>query len=150
MSAIRFNWKGPEVAVALAWQHMEGTYQLLGLLVGDGRSDNDVVTWNPVDGGGDTVLVTGLEGVKDTEDLGGVTAGGGWVGEDETDLLLGVNDEDGADGESNALGVDVGSVLVVDPAQKIKVRKRFNFPRHSNSCAILATRPSQQVPNGRV
>lgn len=52
------------------------------------------------------MLVGGLEGVDDTEDLGGVTAGGGGVGQDETDLLVGVDDEDGADGESDAwLGI---------------------------------------------
>lgn len=77
--------------------------------------DNDIVTGNPVDGGGDLVLVTGLERVDDTEDLGGVAAGGGRVGQDETDGLLGVNDEDRADGESNALLVNVGGVLVVEP-----------------------------------
>ena len=89
----------------------------LGLLVGDGRGDDDVVTGDPVDGGGDAVLVAGLEGVDDTEDLGGVAAGGGGVAEDGADLLLGVDEEDGADGESNALGVDVGGVLVVDPGR---------------------------------
>lgn len=77
--------------------------------------DNDIVTWDPVDGGGDLVLVTGLERVDDTEDLGGVAAGGGRVGQDETDGLLGVNDEDRADGESNAFLINVGGVLVVEP-----------------------------------
>lgn len=89
--------------------------QLLGLLVGDRRGDNDIVAGDPVDGGGDAVLVAGLEGVDDAEDLGGVAAGGGRVGEDGADLLVGVNEEDGADGEGNALLVDVGGVLVVDP-----------------------------------
>lgn len=44
----------------------------------------------------------------------GVTTGGGGVGHDQTDLLGGVNDEDGADGQSQALGVNVGGVLVVN------------------------------------
>ena len=61
------------------------------------------------------MLVAGLEGVDDAEYLGGVAAGGGGVGEDGADLLVGVNEEDGADGEGNALLVDVGGVLVVDP-----------------------------------
>ena len=34
----------------------------LGLVVGDRRMDDDVVTLLPVDGGGDAVLVTDLEG----------------------------------------------------------------------------------------
>lgn len=44
--------------------------------------DNDIVSWDPVDWGGDAVLVTGLERVDDAENLSGVAAGGGWVGED--------------------------------------------------------------------
>ena len=86
----------------------------LGLLVLDTRVDNDIVTRDPVDGGGDAVLVTSLQGVEDTENLSGVTASGGWVREDETDGLLGVDDEDRADGERNALRVDIGGILVVD------------------------------------
>ena len=79
--------------------------------------DNNIISWNPVDWGGDAVLVAGLERVDNTEDFGGVTAGGGGVGEDEADGLLGVDDEDRADGERNALGVDVGGVLVVKPGR---------------------------------
>ena len=86
----------------------------LCLLVLDAGVNNDVITRNPVDGGGDPVLVAGLQAVEDTEDLGGVAASGGGVRQNETDGLLGVDDEDRADGERNALGVDVGGVLVVD------------------------------------
>jgi hypothetical protein len=91
--------------------------QGLGLLVLDGGVDNDVLTGDPVDRGGDAVLVTGLEGVDDAEDLSGVAAGGGRVGEDGADGLLGVDDEDGSDGEGNALLIDVGSILLVDPVE---------------------------------
>ena len=89
--------------------------ELLGLLVLDAGGDDDVVAGDPVDRGGDLVLVAGLERVEDTEDLGGVAASRGRVGEDETDLLVRVDDEDRADGEGNALLVDVGGVLVVEP-----------------------------------
>jgi len=87
--------------------------QGLGLLVLDAGVDNHIITRDPVDWGGDTMLVAGLEGVNDTENLGGVAASGSWVGEDEADGLLGVDDEDRADGERNALGVNVGGILVV-------------------------------------
>ena len=90
------------------------TELLLSVLSGDGRGDDNVVTREPVDGAGDTVLVSGLQSVDNTEDLSGVTASGGGVGHDETDLLAGVDDKDGADGQSLALGVDVGGVLVVN------------------------------------
>lgn len=88
----------------------------LGLSIGggDGGRNDNIITGEPVDGGGDTVLLGGQESVDDTEDLGGVTASGGGVGEGEADLLGGVDDEDGADGQSQTLGVDVGGVLVVD------------------------------------
>lgn len=83
------------------------------LLVGDGGVDNDVVAVLPVGGGGDAVLVTELEGVNDTEDLVKVATGRGGVGEGEADGLLGVDDEDGADGEWDTLGIEVGQVLVI-------------------------------------
>jgi hypothetical protein len=89
--------------------------ELLGLLVLDDGGDDDVVTGLPVDRGGDAVLVAGLEGVDDAQDLVGVAAGGGRVGQDGADLLVGVDEEDGADGEGDALFVDVGGVLAVDP-----------------------------------
>lgn len=75
---------------------------LLGSLGGDGRRNDNIVTREPVDRGGDALLVGGLESLDNTEDLGGVTAGGGWVGKSETDLLGRVDDEDGTDGEGEA------------------------------------------------
>lgn len=84
--------------------------------------DNDIVTRHPVDRGGDLVLVASLEGVDDAEDLGAVAASGGGVGEDGADGLLGVDDKDGADGEGNALGIDIGSVLIVDPVEGLADR----------------------------
>ena len=74
-----------------------------------------VVSWQPIDGRCDLVLVASLEGVDDAQDLGSVAAGAGWVGEDGTDSFLRVDDEDTADCEGNALVVDVGGILVVDP-----------------------------------
>lgn len=89
--------------------------QLLRLLVLDGGVDDHVVTGDPVDRGCDLVLVAGLQRVDDTEDLDAVATSRGRVGQDSADGLLGVDNEDGADGERDALLVDVGSVLVVEP-----------------------------------
>ena len=80
--------------------------------------DDHVITGDPVDWRGDLVLVAGLQRVDNAEDLGGVAAGGGRVGEDGADGLLGVDDEDGADSEGDALGVYVGGVLVVKPSSQ--------------------------------
>ena len=62
------------------------------------------------------MLVASLERVDNAQDLGGVTASAGRVRENGADGLLGVDDEDGADGEGNALGVNVGGILVVNPS----------------------------------
>jgi hypothetical protein len=105
---------------------------LLGILSGHGRRDDDIITRQPVDGSGNTLLVGELESVDDTEDLSGVTAGRGRVGDDEADLLVGVNDEYGTDGqgqswklvstsrllqkmvEKRTLRVNIGGVIVVN------------------------------------
>lgn len=127
--------EGSEAQVRLDDGHLGE--ELLSLLALDGRVDNDVVTCDgsvrlyflvvissssagvltrdPVDRGGDAVLVASLERVDNAEDLSGVAASAGGVREDGADGLLGVDDEDGTDGESDALLVDVGGVLVVDP-----------------------------------
>ena len=78
------------------------------------------LTRYPVDRGGDSMLVTSLEGVYDTEDLSGVTASGRRVGEDGANGLLWVDDENGSDGECNALAVDVGGILVVNPRSLVR------------------------------
>ena len=59
------------------------------------------------------VLVTSLERINNPQDLSSVPSSGSWVRQDKTDGLLGVNNEDGSDGEGDSLGVDIGGVLVV-------------------------------------
>lgn len=86
---------------------------LVGFFGSDTRMDDNIVALLPVPRGSDTVLVTQLQGVDDTEDFIKVATGGGRIAEDETDGLFGVNDEDRAHGEGNALGIDIGSVLMV-------------------------------------
>jgi len=82
--------------------------------------DNHIITGDPVDWCGDTVLIASLEGVNDAEDLSSVTASGSGVGQDQSDSLLRIDDEDRSDGESNALGVDIGSVLEVEHVIEIR------------------------------
>jgi len=48
--------------------------QSLSLLVLDAGVDDHIITGDPVDWGGDPVLIAGLERVDDTKDLGGVAA----------------------------------------------------------------------------
>ena len=61
------------------------------------------------------MLIASLERIDDTQDLSRVATSRGGVRKDGADGLLGVDDEHTADGESNALGVDIRSVLVIDP-----------------------------------
>lgn len=61
------------------------------------------------------MLVASLEGVDDAQDLGSVASGASWVREDGADGLLWIDDEYAANSERNALLVNVGGVLVVDP-----------------------------------
>jgi hypothetical protein len=60
---------------------------------------NDVLARDPVDGCSDLVLVSRLQRIHDAKDLGRVAARGSGIGENSADGLLGVDDEDGADGE---------------------------------------------------
>lgn len=92
--------------------------QLLGLVLLDAVSNDDVLAGNPVDGGRDLVLVTSLERVEDAEHLGGVAARRGGIGENGADGLFGIDEEDGSDGEREGVSVNVGGVLVVDPGEE--------------------------------
>ncbi|KAH3660715.1 hypothetical protein OGATHE_005047 [Ogataea polymorpha] len=88
--------------------------QGLGLFVGDAWVDNDIVTWNPVNRSGDSVLVTGLQRVDDSQNLSSVSTSRSWVGQDQSDGLLWVDNEDRSDGELDTLVVDISCILVVD------------------------------------
>lgn len=87
---------------------------VLRVLGADGRRDDDILADLPVDRGGDALLVARLQRVDHAQHLGGVPARRRRVEHDEADRLLGVDDKDRADGEGDALFVDVGQVLRVD------------------------------------
>jgi hypothetical protein len=91
-----------------------------------------LLTRNPVDRSGDAVLVASLERVDNAQNLGGVAASACRVGEDGADGLLWVDDEDRADGESNALRVNVGGVLVVDPGMEVSFRDSSHASQSPN------------------
>jgi len=80
---------------------------LLRVRGGDGRGHDDIVAHLPVDRGSDTLLVGSLKRIDDTQHLGSVATGRGGIHHGQTDLLARVDDEDGADGECNALLVNV-------------------------------------------
>ena len=75
--------------------------------------DNDIVTWNPVNRCRDSVLVASLKRIDDAEHLGRIAARRSRIGHDQSDGLLGIDNEDGADGEGDALLVDIRRILLV-------------------------------------
>lgn len=100
-----------------------------------------VVAGNPVDGRSHLVLVASLQRVDHPEHFGSITTGRGWIGQNQADGLLGIDDEHRADGESlardgqrrlntnwciqtyDALGVNIGRVLVVKPGWNCQLGK---------------------------
>lgn len=91
---------------------------LLGILSRHRRRNNHILAHLPVNGSGNALAVSSLQRVDDTQDLGRVAASGGRVRHGETDLLLGVDDEDGADGERDALLSNVVQVALVNHVVK--------------------------------
>jgi hypothetical protein len=121
--------------------------------------DNDIIARDPVDGSGDTVLITCLEGVDNAEDLSGVAAGGSRIGEDGSDGLLGVDNKDGADGERNPLGINIGGILVVNPDRLCQhpltavgpgVRDNSHIVKVSNLSLLVANNGELESTSGNL
>lgn len=74
----------------------------LGVLGADAGGNNDVLTLGPVDRSGNALLVSELESLNDTKDLGNVATGGSRVDKEQPDLLGRVNNEDVADGHGSS------------------------------------------------
>jgi len=117
--------------------------ELGGLLALDAGVNNHIVARNPVDGGGDLILVASLERVDNAKDLSAVSASRGRVREDGTDDFLRVDDKDRADGKGDALLINVGCILIVNPIKQVSVILRpcieitlqFTCRRDRQSCA---------------
>lgn len=97
--------------------------ELVGLFGRNAGVDDNIVTLLPVTGSGDTMLVTELKRVDNTKDLIKVTASGSGVAQDETDGLLGIDDEDGTDSEGDTLGINVGDILNSNQGQQTSSSK---------------------------
>jgi hypothetical protein len=90
------------------------TELLLCILRRDGRGHYHILSDGPVNGGSDALLVGGLQRINDTQYFGRVSAGRGRVQHGQADLLGGVNDEDGTDGEGDTLLGNVVEIALVD------------------------------------
>lgn len=95
--------------------HLAHLAKLLPRVLGaHARRHNDIIADLPVNGRGDALLVARLQAINHAQHLAGVAARRRGVHHGEADLAGGVDDEDGADGEGDALGVDVVEVLRVE------------------------------------
>jgi len=101
------NWRAP---VSANWSPAKLPWPI--------HTDN-VVARNPVDRCCDPVLISRLQRVEHAQHLRRVAPRGRGVGEYEANRLLGVDDEDAADGEGNALCVDIRLVLLVNHVVEI-------------------------------
>lgn len=63
------------------------------LIVDTGVNDN-IITLVPIDWGGDTILITQLDGIDNTDDFVKVASGNSGVRDGQADDLFGVDDED--------------------------------------------------------
>ena len=79
--------------------------------------NNDVITRDPVNRSSDPVLIARLQRINNAKHLGSIAASRSRVGKYKADGLCWVDDENGADGESDALLVNIGGVLVIQPSK---------------------------------
>lgn len=63
------------------------------------------------------MFITRLQRIYHSQHLGGISTGRRGIGHDQSDGLLWVDDEDGADGESYSLLIHIRRILVIQPAR---------------------------------
>lgn len=85
---------------------------LVGLLLGDGGNNDNVLSRLPVDGGGDSVLGSELQGNEHALDFVKVAASRGRVGQSKLKLAIRTDDENRANGEG-VVGIGVNHAVQV-------------------------------------
>ena len=90
------------------------TELLLSIRGGNGGRHDNIISRLPINRGHHTLLVAGLKGVNDTEDLSRVAASRCGIHHAETDLLAGVNYKNGSDRKWNAFLSHVVQIALVD------------------------------------
>ena len=95
-------------------------YDILAITSKYNGVKENVPTWYPIYRRSNPVLVASLERIDYTENLGGIASSRGRIGHDETNSLLGVDDEDASNGKGNAFLVHVCGILVVQHIVQIR------------------------------
>lgn len=85
----------------------------LGLIIGNGRVDNDIVTLVPVDWRGYAVFIAKLQRVYNTENLIKVSSGRSRISNGQANDFLGINHEYSTDRKGKTLCVTVGRILLI-------------------------------------
>lgn len=97
-----------------------------------------LAAWSPVRRRSNPIFITELQRVNAAQDLIELTTSRSGVLKSKADLLCWVDDEDAADGEWNALLVNVGQVLLVEHV--------LFDPTMSADCRVKNTRhPSRKA-----
>lgn len=86
----------------------------LGLIIGNGRVDNDIITLVPVDWRGYAVFIAKLQRVYNTENLIKVSSSRSWISNGQTNDFLGINHEYSADREGKTLCITVSRILLIE------------------------------------
>lgn len=85
----------------------------LGLIIANGRVDNDIVTLVPVNWRGYAMFVAKLQRVHNTENLIKVSSGRSRISNGQANDFLGVNYEYSADRKGKALCITVSRILLI-------------------------------------
>lgn len=85
----------------------------LGLIIGNGRVDNDVFTLVPVDWRGYAVFIAKLQRVYDTENLIKVSSGRSRICKGQANDFLGINHEYSTDRKGKTLCITVSRILLI-------------------------------------
>jgi len=84
-----------------------------GLIIGNGRVDNDIVTLVPVNWGSYAVFIAKLQRVYNTENLIKVSSSRGRISKSQANDFLGINHEYSADRKGKTLCITVSRILLV-------------------------------------
>ena len=113
-SFLKFRLLELPISESQVWPNFPHILELLPCILRlQRRRYNHIFTHLPVNRRRDTLLITSLQAINYTQDLSGVSPSARRIHHCQSDLLRWVNDEDTADGECDALLVNVVQILLV-------------------------------------
>jgi len=101
---------------------VEFTEQLFGLIIAHGGGDNHVITWLPVGWSHNFTSVGELERVDDANKFIKVATAARRVGENESDLVVGINHKDRTHCQRKARSIQIGLIQHVVQLGNLAIR----------------------------